>query len=62
MENQCAVCQVPAGLRCGACKQVAYCCKEHQKRTKQYAAVTPAPDNHNKPHQRKLKIEHQGIK
>ncbi|XP_005177231.2 SET domain-containing protein SmydA-8 [Musca domestica] len=29
--NRCAVCEVPASLKCMACKQVFYCGKEHQK-------------------------------
>ncbi|KAJ3647129.1 hypothetical protein Zmor_024665 [Zophobas morio] len=31
-ENSCAECQKPADLKCSACKLVAYCCKDHQKK------------------------------
>ncbi|XP_068915824.1 SET domain-containing protein SmydA-8-like [Tenebrio molitor] len=31
-ENSCAECQKPADLKCSACKLVAYCSKDHQKK------------------------------
>lgn len=31
MTNTCAVCGVPAHQKCGGCKNVSYCGKEHQK-------------------------------
>lgn len=31
MTENCVICGIPAGLKCGGCKNVVYCGKDHQK-------------------------------